>query len=87
MEGKLQEQVVSILIDLGSNYSFGSPKLVKKCRLDKELHKKHLLVQLEMGTRKTVNHWVKSFVFELNDMPTTTHFNVLPLGGHGILMA
>ena len=35
MEGKLYSQVVSILIDLGSNYSYVNPDLVDKCGLRK----------------------------------------------------
>jgi len=31
MDGKLCDQVVSILIDLGSNYSYINPDLVVKC--------------------------------------------------------
>ena len=31
MEGKLQEKVVSILINQGSNYSYVNPELVEKC--------------------------------------------------------
>ena len=35
MEGKLYGQVVSILIDLGSNYCYVNPDLVDKCGLRK----------------------------------------------------
>ena len=35
MEGKLHDQVVYILIDIGSNYSYISPDLVDKCFLCK----------------------------------------------------
>jgi len=35
MEGKLCGQVVSILIGLGSNYSYVNPNLVDKCGLRK----------------------------------------------------
>ena len=38
MEGKLCDQVVSILIDPGFNYSYISPDLVDKYCLSKELH-------------------------------------------------
>jgi len=35
MEGKLCDQVVSILIDPGSDYSYFNPNLVDKCGLNK----------------------------------------------------
>jgi len=37
-EGKLCDQVISILIDPRSNYSNVSPDLVDKCGLSKDLH-------------------------------------------------
>ena len=35
MDGKLCDQVVSILIDPGYNYSYVNPNLVDKCGLNK----------------------------------------------------
>jgi len=52
MDDKFCDQVVYILIDLGSNYSYVSPELVDKCGLNKEVHAKSCLVQLATGTNK-----------------------------------
>jgi len=41
MDGKICDQVISILIDPGSNYSYVSAALVDKCGLSKELHAKY----------------------------------------------
>jgi len=38
MDGKLCDQVVSILIDYEYNYSYINPDLVDKCGLRKEVH-------------------------------------------------
>ena len=38
MDGKLCDQVVSILVDPGSNYGNVSPDMVDKCGLNKEVH-------------------------------------------------
>lgn len=38
MEGKLHDQIISILIDPSSNYSYVNLELVDKCNLVKELH-------------------------------------------------
>ena len=43
-------------------------------------------MQLATSTKKGVHHWVRSFVFELNGMPTTTHLNVLPLGSYNMIL-
>ena len=40
MDGKIFDQVVSILIDPGSNYNYVNPDLVDKCGLNKEVHAK-----------------------------------------------
>ena len=52
MNGKLCDQVISILIDPGSNYSYVSPDVVDKCGLSKEMHAESWLVQLAIGTKK-----------------------------------
>ena len=44
MDGKLCDQVVSILIDPRSNYSYVNPNLVDKCGLNKEVHAESWLV-------------------------------------------
>ena len=44
MHGKLYDKVISILIDLGSNYIYVIPKLGDKCGLSKELHAASWLV-------------------------------------------
>jgi len=44
MDGKICDQVISILIDLGSNSSYVSCDLVDKCGLSKELHAESWLV-------------------------------------------
>lgn len=80
------DQIVSILIDPESNYSYISPKLVDKCFLNKEVHAKYWLVQLATGTKKRVQHWVRSCTFDLNDMSTSTHLNVFLLGSYNMLL-
>jgi len=44
MDGKFFDQVISILIDLGSNYVYVSLHLVDKFGLSKELHAESWLV-------------------------------------------
>jgi len=52
MEFKLCNQVISILIDLSSNYSYVSPNIVEKCHLAKEVHVEPWLVQLKTRTKR-----------------------------------
>lgn len=44
MDGKLYGQIVSILIDPESNYSYINPDPVDKCGLRKKVHAKYWLV-------------------------------------------
>jgi len=53
MDGKLCDQVVSILIDPGSNYSYVNPNLVDKCGLNKEVDAKYWLVHGYMYKQKS----------------------------------
>jgi len=86
MDGKLSDQIVSILIDPRSNYSYVNTDIVDKCVLKKEVNVETWLVQLAAGTKKRVHHRVKYYAFELNGMPTSTHFNVLLLGLYSMLL-
>jgi len=52
MEGKLCNQVVSILIDPRYSYSYISPDLVDKSGLNKEVHAYFWLVKLATSTKK-----------------------------------
>lgn len=65
MESNLYVQLVSILIDPRSNYSYISLDLVDKCCLNKEVHNDSWLVWLGTGTKKIFHHWVKYCAFKL----------------------
>ena len=52
MDSKLCDQVVSILIDPRSNYSYINLDLVDKCGLRKEVHPEYWLVQLAISTKE-----------------------------------
>ena len=78
MDNKIFDQVIYILIDPGSNYSYVNTNLVHKCVLRKEVHAKSWLVQLVTGSKKIVHHCVRSCAFKLNGMPITTNLNVMP---------
>ena len=57
-----------------------------KCGLNKDLHAKSCLVQLDTGTKTRVHHWVRACAFDLNGMPTKTHLNVLLLVSYSMLL-
>ena len=75
-----------LLIDLGSNYSYVNPNLVDKCGLRKEVHAESWLVQSATGTKKRFHHFIRSYEFEMNYMPMSSHLNLIPLGSYSMLM-
>ena len=74
------------MIDPGSSYSYVNHDLVDKCGLNKEVHAKPWLVQLAIGTKKRVHHWVRACALEMNGMLTSAYLNVLPLGSYSMLL-
>eukprot|EP00253_Pinus_taeda_P006366 PITA_06366 len=66
MDDKICDQVISILIDPRSNYSYVIPNLVDKCGLNKESHAESWFLQLPTGTKKRVHHWARACAFDLN---------------------
>jgi hypothetical protein len=52
VEGKIAQQSISILIDLGSNLSYVAPQVVDSCVLHKHKHKNSWLVQLATGLKE-----------------------------------
>jgi len=86
MEGKLCYQVISIFIDPGYNYGYISFDLVDMCCLNKEAHGESWLLKLAIGTNRRAHHLVRSYAFELNNKPTSTHLNVIPLGSYNIFL-
>lgn len=86
MEGKICDQIFYILIGPGSNYSYINIDLVDTCDLNKEVCGKSWLVQLAIGTKKRVHHWVRPCAFELNSMSMSVHLNVLRLRSYNMLL-
>lgn len=82
MDNKICDQVVSILIDLGSNYSYVNPDLVDMCDLNKEVHEE----SWDKGKKKWFHHWVRACTFDLNGMSISTNLNLLPLGSYNMLL-
>lgn len=51
--GNISKKSLSILIDMGSNRNYVTPRVVETCSLEKCKHSKSWLVQLAMGTKKS----------------------------------
>ena len=60
MQGMIQNQSVSILIDPGASLSYVSPSIVEKCILYLKTFEKSWLVQLATGTKRKVVNYIKN---------------------------
>ena len=59
IEGRINDQPIVILIDLGASNSYISLNLVEKIKLDKRKHGKSWLVQLSTKTIRRISEIVK----------------------------
>jgi hypothetical protein len=61
VEGKIDNQPLSILIDYGAIHSYIDPNLVERFKLKECNHDKSCLVQLAIGTKRRINELVNDF--------------------------
>jgi hypothetical protein len=80
VEGKIINQLVSILIDLEEIHYYIDPKIVDRLHLEKSKLGKASLVQLATGTKRRIHDMVKSCSISLNSVNTSTDLNIIPFG-------
>jgi len=86
VEYMLNNQPISILIDLGASLSYVSPKIVEICKLRKEKFEKAWLVQLDTSTKRKVTNFIKSCEISINGFMSQAYLNVLQLGSYDVLI-
>ena len=83
--GKIVEQSVSILIDLGSTHSYIAPRVVDIFAFKKVKHIKSWLINLSIGTKRKANEVVEKCPLVMNGLVTCVDMNALPLGSCDVL--
>jgi hypothetical protein len=86
VEGKIINQPVAILIDLGEIHCYIEPNIVDRLHLEKSKLGKTSLVQLATGTKRRIHDMVRSCSIILNGMNTSMDINIIPLGSYDILI-
>jgi hypothetical protein len=86
VEGMINNQTISILIDLGSSHSCIDPKMVESLHLPRSKNEKSWLVQLATGAKRKVNEMVKSCLMDINGLDTRAYLNILSLGSYDCLI-
>ena len=74
--GKIVDQSVSILIDLGSTHSYITPRVMEIFAFKKLKHSKSWLVQLATGTKRKVSEVVEKCPLVMNGLVTCVYLNV-----------
>ena len=80
VEGKINDQPISILIDSGASHSYLDPKIVERFQLSRSKLGKSWLVQLATKTKREIDEMVKACIREINGLHTKTYLNIIPLG-------
>jgi hypothetical protein len=86
VEGMINNQTISILIDSGASHSYIDPKMVESLHFLRSKNEKSWLVQLATGAKRKVNEMVKSCPMDMNGLNTREDLNILPLGSYECLI-
>jgi hypothetical protein len=87
VEGMINNEPFTILIDLGASHSYIDPRVVESLNFLRIKHEKSWLVQLAIETKKKFTELVKAFPVDMNGLGTKIELNVLPLGSYVFLIA
>ena len=86
IEGMINNQPISILIDIGASLSYISPRMVDLFKLVPEKFDKSWLVQLATGTKRKVTSLVRNCKLMMNDFLMHVNVNIFPLGSYDLLI-
>jgi hypothetical protein len=86
VEGMINNQTITILIDLGDSHSYIDPNMVESLHFPISKHVKYWLVQLATGAKIKVNEMVKSCLMDMNGLSTRVDLNIFPLGSYYFLI-
>jgi len=70
VEGKIDDPLISILIDLGASHSYIDHNLVERFHLQRSKHGNSWLVQLATRAKRRINELVKDFPMDMNGLST-----------------
>jgi hypothetical protein len=86
VEGKIDNQPISILIDSGAIHSYINSNIIKIFHLQRSKNNKSLLVQLTTGDKIKINELVKDCLIDMNGLSTKVDVNIIPLGSYDCLI-
>jgi len=66
VEGKIDNQLIEILVDSGASHSYINANIVETFHLQRSNHNKSWLVHLTMGAKRKINELVKYCPIDIN---------------------
>jgi hypothetical protein len=86
VEGKINNQTISIFILSGASHSYLDPKMVERFHLLISKLGKSWLVQLDTGSKRKNNEMVNACSMHMNRLSTRADLNIIPLGSYVCLI-
>ena len=86
VEGKINNQTISILINSRASHSYLDPNMVEIFQLPRSNLGKPWPVQLATGAKRKINEMVKACPMEMNGLRTKADLNIIPLGSYNCLI-
>jgi hypothetical protein len=82
VEGMINNQPFTILIDSGASHSYIDPRVVESFQLLRRKHEKPWLVKMATRTKRKVTELVNSCPMDMNGLSTKVELNIFPLGSY-----
>jgi hypothetical protein len=82
VEGKIDNEPITILVDSGASHSYIDPKLFEIFKLKKCKHGKSWLVQIATRTKIRINDIVNKFPININGTNSKAYLNIIQLGSY-----
>jgi hypothetical protein len=86
LEGKINDQLIAILIDSGASHRYLDPNMLEMFQLPRSKLGKPWLVQLVTREKMKINEVVKVCPMEMNEMHTKVDLNIIPLSSYDCLI-
>ena len=86
IEGMINNQPISILIEPGASLSYISPRIVYLCNLVPQNFHKAWIVQLATSTKQKVSRLIRNCKVMMNDFLTHVNVNIVLLGSYDLLI-
>jgi hypothetical protein len=86
VEGKVDDQPITILIDSRVSHSYISSNIVERFHLQRSKHDKSSLVQLATWAKRKMSELFKDFPIDMNGIGTKVDVNIIPMGSYDCLI-